>query len=671
MVSTNNSKKNQRFAVLQHKSSGGSTYTSSSESSEEDTYLNHDHNLDGVDENEEICLICAENIKIVSLSPCNHKVCHMCSFRNVALYKKNQCLVCRTEVPHFIFTENLVFDKFDEISENQLIKQFKGDHNIRFTSEYAKDETLKLLEYTCPIKSCSFHGRKFSNFKEVNNHVKDVHDKYYCELCAKFKKAFISELKLYGRKQLHNHQSKGDSIGFKGHPECKFCTNKRFYSDDELYVHMRDHHERCHICQQIDPNNPQYFRNYDHLAQHFKSAHYICTIPSCLEQKFVVFQDEFDLQTHMAKDHPSLCGGGNILLSTNTFNTQLYTVPNNKKKSKSQTTNSNQDNYELKKKRLEERARHYLNYSQRDFDTFLAANIEYSCGSMSAQEIVNKYHEIFKKSKDVDYDLLIYELSGLFPAKSDLRKDLEAINKPQLEVREMKEKFPSLPGTTNSMHQSFWNGNENHRSSSKLNLSNSRSMNSSNMPALPVDNSPLFPSLPKTSSWSEPVKVINKSSSNLKTRGISSNTPINGFAIPGYNPISTSSKSKAKNPWNSTKSVSSVNPNVSSTNAFPALPSISSSSSNKITIAKPTPKQVISQPVDTSLFPSLPNEPKKKVIPRVNPVSNSAGVWGSSSKGNNGNNSSASDAFDLDILGSSLKTVKGKKGKKVVYHIGL
>lgn len=679
------SRKKKNDTVLQPRSGSNSDSSSANVNLQDSFGEVKNVNQDLSKSEDETCLICAENIKVASLSPCNHRVCQMCSFRNVALYKKDQCLVCRTEVPHFIYTENLKYDKFDEISKSDFIPAFKGDHGVRFTSEYAKDETLRLLEYKCPIKSCNFHERKLNNFKELNNHVKEAHDKYYCELCAKFKKAFISELKLYNRKQLHQHQTKGDSIGFNGHPECKFCTNKRFYSDDELYVHMRDHHERCHICQQIDPNNPQYFRNYEHLAQHFRSAHYVCTVQSCLDQKFVVFRDEFDLQTHMAKEHAGLMGN-NILFSTNTFNNQLYTVPNNKKKGKAAASkdSSDNDNYTLKKKRLEERAKHYLNYSKPNIDRFLVANEEYRNGSLSAQDIVEKYHDIFKDSKDVDYDLLIYELSGLFPSKSDLRKNLEAINRPQLEVRELKERFPALPGTGNSLQQSFWGGGNTSRSSSKLKLSGSgsTSLGSSNMPMLPVDDTPLFPELPRASSWANTRSASQGSSTSstgrVQTRGISSNsTPINGYSIPGYNPLPPKNgKSKAKNPWSSTQRVSTINPSAST--SYPSLPTTSaakpatasSSFSPSLSPSYTTSRSTTpSRPVDETLFPSLPKEQPKKVIPRVKPAVSTPGAWGAGTV--DSRDSSPSDGFDLDIIGTSVKNVKGKKGKKVVYRIGL
>lgn len=625
-------------------------------SSEEEATVENNH---GNDDNH-VCLICAENIKIVSLSSCNHAICHLCSFRNIALYKKSQCLVCRTENPKFIFTENLQIQKFDQIKERDLLSTFKNDYGIRFTSDYAKDETLKLLEYVCPVKSCSMGGIRMKNFKELNNHVKDVHNKFYCELCAKFKKAFISELPLMGRKQLHTHQTNGDGLGFKGHPECKFCSNKRFYSEDELNIHLRDSHEKCHVCQQLEPNNPQYFKNYDHLFQHFKSAHYTCNVQSCLDQKFVVFPDEFELQTHLAAEHSALYGN-NIFFGGN--NNHSFTVS---KKKNTKKEENNTSSYELKKKRLEERAKHYLNYSTDKFERFIKANIEYSNEKITVSQLRDEYNDIFKDSKDVDFDLLYYELSQMYPKNSKLSKDLEAIYKPEMEKKDFTEKFPSLPGSERALDTSNWGQLNSTKSRSKLKVGSTGSI--VDMPALPSIGTPTF----NSNNNNNNAYKNNSSKTVLKTRGISNNIPVNGYSIPGYNPISNTTPRAPKPVWGSPSpnasstslasslSGSSTPISAKSSTAFPALPTVTTKKT--VPVKKPAP-------VDDRLFPSLPSVQPKKVIPRVNPLNNSTGSWGTSSPVITNN---STDSFDMNDLGTSLKAVKkGKKGKKVVYQLSL
>lgn len=43
----------------------------------------------------EICFICASNVEHTSVSPCNHRTCHICALRLRALYKNKACAHCR------------------------------------------------------------------------------------------------------------------------------------------------------------------------------------------------------------------------------------------------------------------------------------------------------------------------------------------------------------------------------------------------------------------------------------------------------------------------------------------------------------------------------------------------------------------------------------------------
>lgn len=43
----------------------------------------------------EICFICASTVEHNSVSPCNHRTCHICALRLRALYKNKACAHCR------------------------------------------------------------------------------------------------------------------------------------------------------------------------------------------------------------------------------------------------------------------------------------------------------------------------------------------------------------------------------------------------------------------------------------------------------------------------------------------------------------------------------------------------------------------------------------------------
>ena len=49
------------------------------------------HTADDTD----LCFICANPIKFTSITPCNHKSCHVCALRMRALYENKDCPHCR------------------------------------------------------------------------------------------------------------------------------------------------------------------------------------------------------------------------------------------------------------------------------------------------------------------------------------------------------------------------------------------------------------------------------------------------------------------------------------------------------------------------------------------------------------------------------------------------
>lgn len=55
--------------------------------------------VDAAGEEAEVCFICASPIEHVSIAPCNHQTCHICSLRLRALYKTRACAHCRVSFP--------------------------------------------------------------------------------------------------------------------------------------------------------------------------------------------------------------------------------------------------------------------------------------------------------------------------------------------------------------------------------------------------------------------------------------------------------------------------------------------------------------------------------------------------------------------------------------------
>ncbi len=225
----------------------------------------------------ELCFICAEPVHLYSVPPCDHRTCHICALRLRALYKKVECTFCKAPAESVIFTESPT-KAFGEFAPSDLpCKDAKL--SIKFTTREAMEETLLLLQFNCPDPKCE---TACSGWNDLKMHVRRDHAKLLCDLCVRNKKIFAHEHVLHTKASLEAH------LGSEHH-FCEYCHDY-LYSDDELYVHMRDRHEQCHICKARGGELAQtYFRDYNAVERHFKSQHYLCPNQDCLDKKFVVF----------------------------------------------------------------------------------------------------------------------------------------------------------------------------------------------------------------------------------------------------------------------------------------------------------------------------------------------------------------------------------------------
>lgn len=594
-----------------------------------------------LDDNEQ-CLICANRILIAAKSSCTHTTCHVCTFRQRALYNKNACLVCRTENEKLIFTEE-IHKQYSDFGNGDFAK-FNEQYRIEFTSHNAHDVTLELLNHRCLL--CQ---EVFPNFDTLSEHVKDEHDRYFCTICSTNKKAFPQELKLYTYKQLQNHQIRGDEKGFNGHPSCRFCNKKRFYSEDELLIHLRERHEKCHVCDQLDPSNPQWFKNYQSLEEHFRSDHYICGVQSCLDKKFVVFADELDLQAHLIAEHGGAFGNGFVVGATQHNNNRFHSQLSTFRSSSSNNTNNNNrnnnannnhqgpqaDSIATKRMRLEERARHYLNYSTPEFKQFQDLNKLYKDGQLTANQIYSSYKSLFKENNENDVYLLLFELSELYPSKSPQREDLSVLVKKHEQSTKEENDFPALPGP------SAMNG----FGGSWTNSSRSSSNNNNKLKAKKKALEEEFPALPAAHSTPTYTPVKN----NVRYKTLTQPKPSTQIRI--------------------NQTPSNYVPNY----LEPNRPKSSASSSRPSSLKQKAK-------LNDDLFPALPSAPPKKVIPRVNPIPKGNGVWDSNANSSSSSaNNSSMNLQELDeampALGSSSSNnggggKKNKKKKQILFQMG-
>ncbi|KAH9303106.1 hypothetical protein KI387_014689, partial [Taxus chinensis] len=286
-----------------------------------------------VREMEDCCVVCAEPLEWLAYGPCGHnEVCSTCTARLRFILDDQRCCICKQECPT-VFVTKALGDYTKSIKDFSTLPAGVNEGKVgdywfdSDTQAYSDDEQhYKMIKAMCKL-SCSVcektselkdpgnelqkRDREFKHIDQLRRHLYHVHKLTMCKLCLEGRKVFIGEQKLYTRAQLERHLSKGDSEvdgseiergGFMGHPICDFCR-KRFYGDNELYMHMQTEHYTCHICQRRNPGHYEYFQNYNDLEAHFSQDHFLCENPDCLAKKFVVFVSESELKRHNAIEH--------------------------------------------------------------------------------------------------------------------------------------------------------------------------------------------------------------------------------------------------------------------------------------------------------------------------------------------------------------------------------
>jgi hypothetical protein len=255
-------------------------------------------------ESEQIaCLICCEPIEFYAIGECNHnEICGLCTIRRRQIYKEMDCCICKQPLEHIVVDRESSL-KFNELFENRNRSHLLTGSTITINDAEYFAYCESLFERYCPVCADSHtHRKAFPSVAMLKKHVENVHRQSFCELCLEHRKCFLHEQKLYTPEQLPGHVEKGDpSIQLKPHPSCDYCHTV-FYSVEDLFRHCEEAHFKCFLCERENILY-NYFRNYDHLEQHFNKKHHACHEKECLEKKFVVFSTALDLQAHNVATH--------------------------------------------------------------------------------------------------------------------------------------------------------------------------------------------------------------------------------------------------------------------------------------------------------------------------------------------------------------------------------
>lgn len=86
----------------------------------------------------------------------------------------------------------------------------------------------------------------------LRQHLRDVHGKYWCDVCLAGRQQLLSRQRTYTRDGLADHNTNGDPeqdgvAPIPPHPYCGLCR-LGFMHSDELFAHLEREHVACRVC---------------------------------------------------------------------------------------------------------------------------------------------------------------------------------------------------------------------------------------------------------------------------------------------------------------------------------------------------------------------------------------------------------------------------------------
>ena len=257
-------------------------------------------------DNKRQCVICGDNIEFYSIGQCNHNnMCYYCTLKERTFYNNRKCPLCNT-ILDIVFISPISETKtFEELSKEELSSYYRDNDSdeigVYYTDISSLEVSMQLKSYKCPIDYC-VKEEPFDTYEDLLHHLWDNHQKFYCKVCVKDGKKFISEQKVFSKDEIKEHNLYGDiDEDIPPHTKCPFCGDL-YYNDEFLYKHMSNSHFMCEICKSMD-KTIIFYSALPNLIQHNKLYHYCCPFKECQDVLYIAFFTRKQLIQHFESKH--------------------------------------------------------------------------------------------------------------------------------------------------------------------------------------------------------------------------------------------------------------------------------------------------------------------------------------------------------------------------------
>ena len=260
---------------------------------------------DNKQEGDSQCVICGGKIEYYSIGKCNHKeICYYCSLKDRTFYNDKKCPLCVSDLDIVFICPKSETKNFEELKKD--LSTFYKDNDsdeigVYYTDISSYEISMQLKAYKCPIDYC-VKEEPFDTYEDLLHHLLEYHQKFYCKVCIKDGKKFISEQKVYSKEEIKEHNLYGDfEDDIPPHHKCPFC-GELYYDDEKLYKHMSNSHFMCEICKNID-KKIIFYSALPNLIKHNEYYHYCCPFKECKDILYIAFSSKKQLIQHFENKH--------------------------------------------------------------------------------------------------------------------------------------------------------------------------------------------------------------------------------------------------------------------------------------------------------------------------------------------------------------------------------
>jgi hypothetical protein len=120
--------------------------------------------------------------------------------------KKNNCPLCKNPMEYLVVTHNLESSYEELIGNKAMLIPDSEDSKVFYDSKDTGEALDKLRGYYCPMKDCQ---KNLHEFKALDSHLRNTHNRTFCEICFKHRLVFIGEQLIFPTHKLKEHMRYG------------------------------------------------------------------------------------------------------------------------------------------------------------------------------------------------------------------------------------------------------------------------------------------------------------------------------------------------------------------------------------------------------------------------------------------------------------------------------